>query len=156
MGYDIVAYYNINQSIADSYIKENAVNLNDPKSYKELVKFLYKHSTGLDYTENTYVIYHYNKKLGLHELTDFFGVNFVRDDDRLSNLRYHAILAEKVGKPYPDCLHKYNMLMIRNKANAKRIANAIRVFFSDDSDLLCYADWLEKTAKYCDFYEESY
>ena len=85
---------------------------------------------------------------------DYGGYAFIRDDDRFDNRRYHKLLEDKVGLPFPECLESINYTL-RTSEDAIEIAKGLRTFFASDHNLIMFADWLEETCKYCSTYELS-
>lgn len=148
----IEAYLDIEQEEIEEYISKNGKDINKQEDKEEILQFFYKKITGEDLGEKHYGIYYqYNKKLNLHEIIHYHTANFIYKNEKFANLRYISILEKKIGKKYPDCLHM--PYMVYDKKNALDIAEGLRIFFSEDDDLISYAEWLKKTAKYCSFYE---
>ena len=85
---------------------------------------------------------------------DSYSVSFIRDDERFKNRRFQNELEVKVGRPFPACLT--SICFISTSSDALKVAEELKIFFADDEDLMDFADWLEKTAKYCSTYELSY
>jgi hypothetical protein len=153
MGYDLVAYFDVDQQEIENFIEEHEIDRNDYKSSEKIAGFFkekYLKDTNLE------PMYGWNKKCGMHELLEYYGgTNFIRDDDRMSNRRYQKMLEEKVGSPFPDVLENINW-NVRDRESAIAAADAIDVFFPDDDNLPHFAEWLRTTAKFCSTYELSY
>lgn len=98
-----------------------------------------------------HLLYSYNDGVEMHEMFSYQDTNFIRDDERFQNRRFSSVL----GKPFPMCLGNICM-WIRSNCEAIEVAKELRVFFHDDSDLMYFADWLDKTAAHCSTYELSW
>lgn len=150
MGYDLVAYYdNVDQKEINDFIITNNIDRDDwdqgnviANYYKE--KYLNETDLNVNYT--------WNDSCKIHEFWDIHSTSFIRDDERLSNRVYHSFLEKQVGETFPDCLRSINWTL-RNADNAIQVYNAIRLFFPEDRSLMRFADWLQKTSKYCSIYE---
>lgn len=156
MGYDIVAYFDTDQSVQDeldAFVQQNKINKNKFDSSQKIADFYKEKYLPADWVHE--VLYEWNKRCGFHELCSSQGTNFIRDDERFNNARYQKLLESRVGQPFPWQLSSINHNLSRKK-DALEIAKQLRIFFKDDSGLLQFADWCEDTAKYCSSYELSY
>lgn len=152
MGYDIMAYFDVNQKQIDEFINTNKIDINDSKQHKLIIDFYKQQHPGI---EKLGLIYIWNKKCSIHEIFDFQGTNFIRDDERFRNRRYQQILAEKHNREFPRILTNINWNLSTAK-DAIQIADELTIFFGDDEDLMYFAEWLRLTSKYCSTYEYSY
>lgn len=154
MGYDIIAYFDIDQDEIENFIQTYKIDRENWENIQLVVDYFTK--THLGNLGFTYACIHYdwNKKCNMHEIYTMFGTNFIRDDERLSNERFHKHLEKKIGKPFPHCLSFINW-SLRKKEDAVEIANQLHVFFEDDPELMEFAEWLEQTSNYCSFYDLS-
>jgi undecaprenyl pyrophosphate synthase len=100
------------------------------------------------------LMYNWNRNCEIHEIFDYYGTNFIRDNERLSNRLYHDVLEEKYQRLFPDCLLDINFYL-RTVKNAIEISEELNIFFNDDDDLMCFSNWLRRTSKHCDMYELS-
>lgn len=150
MGCELMAFFDVNQTQIDKFINTNEIDIWDKR---HLIVNYYKEQH--PELKDMSIIYSWNEKCKMHEMYSYYGVNFIRDDGRLSNRRYHKILEEKHGRPFPFCLQ--NIIWYTNTAEqAIKIADELTVFFGDDERLMWFADWLRITSKYCSTYELSY
>jgi hypothetical protein len=90
--------------------------------------------------------------------SDTFYANCIRDHKELNELH------KKTYRVY--CQTYYNgieivsmldmcLLWITEPKSALDAARSLRVVFPEDETLMEFADWLEKTAEWCDYYELS-
>jgi hypothetical protein len=153
MGWDIVAYYDIDQTEIDTYISSNSIN-KDNWDECDIVAKYYK-DIHLPKDATLYPVYQWNDSCNIHEMYEMYGVNFIRDDKRFDNRRYQKELEKKIGRPFPECLRGMNWTVSTSK-DALEVARELEVFFPDDIDMAHFAKWLRKTAQYCSTYELSY
>ena len=154
MGWHIHAYYDIDQLEFEKLIREH--NLNHQKwEDADAIAVLYKRHHGLPLDDSVYLIYHWNSDCHLHELYEIYSVNFIRDDDRLSNPRFHKELEKRLGRPFPQCLKRI-CWDLSTREDAIEIADELNVFFPDDDGLTYFAHWLKRTARVCSTYDLSY
>lgn len=152
MGYDIYAYLYVNQSKIENFINENQI---DRKNYDQRERIVEYYKELNPEVKEFEILYVWNRKCEIHDFFVYYGTNFIRDDDRLSNRRYHLVLEEKHQQAYPYCLININMYL-RTTKDAIEIADGLTIFFGDDECLMDFADWLKKTSKHCSIYELSY
>ena len=145
MGYDIIAYFDVNQKQMDDFIVENNINRDDWWNEGNLMVEYYKKEN--PETKDLKMYYIWNGKCQLHEIHDSYGTNFIRDDGRFSNAFFMR------DKPY--CLSDINHGLHTAK-DAVEIADALEEHFAEDHHLMSFADWLRTTAKHCVVYELSY
>ena len=148
MGWDLIAYLNIDQDEVSAFIKENNINNMDWEESKKIVEHF---TDKKDYRP----YYNYNDNTDMHEICFSHHSSFIRDDERFENTRYQNMLEKKIGKPFPWCLNSINSY-VRTKEEALEVAAELKTFFADDNSLLSFADWLEDTAQFCDTYELSW
>ena len=139
MGYDIVAYFDVNQKQIEEFIVEKNIDRNKWRQGSLIVEY---YKTGNPDTKDLEMIYNWNEDCQLHELFDSYGTNFIRDDIRFSNIRL------------PYCLSFINH-NIHTAEDAVEIAEALEEHFADDPNLMSFADWLRTTAQHCVAYELS-
>jgi hypothetical protein len=152
MGFDIHAYVDVDQAELDQIIQEHNLDKNKWENYNVIAKhYVDKHPE----LNSLFLDYWYNEDVCMHEIHSSQGTNFIRDDKRFENKRYQNALALRYGKPFPSCLEYINF-GLRTREDAIEIARELRVFFSDDSDLMHFADWLDETAIHCSTYELDY
>jgi hypothetical protein len=150
MGWHLFAYVDVNQKELDSLLLEHNLNKTNWDHYKTIAD-LYKAKHGI----KLFLNYFWNSKVGMHEMRSSYGINFIRDDERLTNKRYHKLLEEKYAKPYPSCLEIISFY-VTTPDEAKAVATELRTFYPDDRELIDFADWLDETSEYCSTYELSY
>jgi len=143
MGYDIVAYFNVNQKQMEDFIVENNINRDDWNQDSLMVEY-YKGAN--PDTKDLKMIYNWNEDCQLHEFFDSYGTNFIRDDRRFSNAFFMR------DKPY--CLSNINH-GLHTAEDAIEIADALEEHFEEDHHLMSFAHWLRTTAKHCFTYELS-
>jgi hypothetical protein len=148
MGIDIDGYVDIQQEEVERLIVESGLDREDDED--QIVELLKKKYVAVESKSN--FIYRWIPKCELHEFYTF--TNFP-DDERLDNPRFHEKLEKSIGQEYPVCLSGLPW-SLRETADAKEVAAAIRVFFAGDRRLGWFADWLEETSKYCKSYETSH
>lgn len=149
MGYDIDAYFDIDQSEVEKWITENGIDRSDWKQ-SDLIVDHCKQQFSLPYKLLMY--YHWNEECQIHELYASYRTNFIRDDKRFQNRRFHKVLEAKLGRPFPSCLDDINYY-VRTSKDAIEVAMELAFFFGHDQDLMDFAKWLLTTAKYCSTYE---
>jgi hypothetical protein len=149
MGLTINAYYKINQDEFSEFIKENKINVNNWEQCTLVAKYFYEKITGEKIETNSLgpATYFYNKEYDMHDLIDFHGCKYIRDHKLLNN--NHPSLPE-----LPERI-RHCIFYIRTPEDAIRIATDLRDYFPEDEDILYFANWLEKTSKYCYAYRIS-
>jgi len=145
MGYDIVAYFRIDQKQIEDFIVENNIDMDNWWNEGSLVVEYYKKEN--PETKDLEMYYIWNQEHQLHEIHGSHGTNFIRDDRRLSNAFFMR------DKPY--CLSNINH-GLHTAEDAIEIADALEKHFEEDHHLMSFAHWLRTTAKHCDVYELSY
>lgn len=154
MGYDIMAYFFVNQEEQeqiDEFINQNNIDKNNSKQRTLIVDY---YKTINPEMKELKLIYIWNRGCEIHEFFDFYGTNFIRDDERFRNRRFQQLLSEKYNCKFPDCLKNINMYL-HDTNDAIEIANALTVFFNEDDDLMHFAEWLRKTSQNGATYELS-
>jgi hypothetical protein len=154
MGWDIMAYYDVNQDDLDDFIRNNNIDKNDWNQSDKVSKY-FKESCLKEDSNRLGAIYSWNKDCKIHEMFDSYRVTFLRDDKRFGNRRFHAKLEKEIGQPFPRCLSSI-CFSLTTRSDALEIAEALTTFFKDDEDIMDFAEWLQQTAKYCSTYELSY
>lgn len=152
MGYDIYAYFDVNQDQIEAFIQAHQLDRTHREGRKRIVEYYQEQHPELNTL--SYMGYSWNKKCEIHVIYASIGTNFIRDDERLYNRLYHRVLAEKHQRPFPDCLTDINMYLRSSKV-AIEISDELTVFFGHDEQLMGFADWLKLTAKYCAIYDLS-
>jgi hypothetical protein len=150
MGIDMRAYIDIDQEEIENFITENGLDKNKWDDSDKIAMHVKQ-----SYPEFDYLIYYWNEECKLHEVYEVYSTGFLCDDPRLTNPRFHRILEEKLHRKYPDCLRSINFY-IKNDKDALEVASELRIFFPEECDLMCFAEWCEMTAKYCSTYELSF
>jgi hypothetical protein len=150
MGYDLRAYVDVDQKELERFVVENAIDRTDWEQM-QAVKAFVASNYGI---EALYPMVFWNDRCSIFEVMCSRGTNFIRDDPRFSNRRYHKVLEAEHGMPFPFHLMSINH-SISTDRGAVEVARDLRVFFSDDEDLMDFAQWLEDTAKVCSTYELS-
>lgn len=145
MGQDITAHFDIDQEQVETFIVQHQIDRADWESCRQICRHFFP---------NIYTSYYYDEELGMHEIFFAYGTNFIRDDTRFTDVAYKWSLEKRVGKPFPLCLEFINC--IRTAEDAIEVADELKVFFPDDSDLMDFAGWLRDTAKYGCRYSFSY
>lgn len=149
MGWHIHAYYDIDQNEFDIFLAKHGLCRDDEdkiaQSYKQM------HSL----SDDVYLIYFWNNECQMHELYESYGVNFIRDDDRLCNPRFHEQYEKNTGKPFPNCL-KSICWNLHTRADAIEIAHEIQSCLLDDIRLKFFAEWLSRTTQFCSTYDISF
>jgi hypothetical protein len=153
MGWDIVAYYDVNQTELDNFVNSNNIDKTEWEQH-HIVSSYYKNEHLKD-EKQLGVIYSWNSNCKFHEVFDTYSVSFIRDDERFRNRRYQKELENKVNHPFPTCL-THICCTITTSNDALQVAEELERFFGDDEDLMDFAEWLKTTAKYCSTYELSY
>jgi hypothetical protein len=156
MGYDLLAYFDVDQDAIEKFIQENNIDKNDWKDWRshELICKYYQQNY-MDKNEKLNLMYSWNKACQIHEIHVSYRTTFIRDDERFTNRRYHAVLEKKFGRRFQNCLRNINW-SIHTSADALEVADGLSVFFADDEMLMYFAGWLRITAKYRSTYELSY
>lgn len=155
MGWDLQAFFDIDQDAIEQLLVENNIDRYD-WGQSDVVGNLFKKKYLKDADKGSlFPIYNWNSDCQMHEIYDMYSTNFIRDDERFENRRYHALLEKRVGARFPECLKSLNWTL-RTAKDAIDVADALNVFFANDKDLSHFARWLRATAKYCSTYELSY
>ena len=148
MGYDLLAYIDADQDEVDKIILENKLDRNDWDARCIIVEKYKQVHPEIDMD----MMYSFNDRCSMHELYCSHGTNFIRDDERFTNRRYHSWLEQKLGKPFPKILQAINW-SLRDAQDAVEIAEGLETFFADDESLQWFAKWCRETAKLCSTYE---
>ena len=154
MGWDIVAYYDVEQDQLDNFIEKNNIDKENWDQSDKVSKY-FKDTYLKEDVHHLDATYSWNKQCNIHEMFDSYRVSFIRDDERFENRRFQDLLAQKIGKHFPYCLTNI-CWTISTKNDAIEVAEALTTFFKDDERLMDFAEWLQQTAKYCSTYELSY
>ena len=125
MGFDIMVYFYVNQNYIDDFIKEHNIDIKDRKQHKLIVEY---YKTKYPEVKEVDIMYSWNRNDEIHDFWSFYGTNFIRDDDRFSDERYHRTLIEKHDRLFPDCLTNIN-LYLRTEKDAIEIADELTIFF---------------------------
>ena len=152
MGYDIIAYFDVNQTKINNFIETLDTDISELNKRRAIVDY-YREQNQVEFDLN--ICYKYNKKCKIHEFYDCYGTNFIRDDERFTNRRFHQILVEKHNRLFPHCLENINYYL-RTDKDAIEVASELEAFFGEDENLMSFVNWLKMTSKYCSIYELSY
>lgn len=152
MGYDLDAYFDVDQDVVTAYIGEHNLDVN---SWHDSDAIAQHFSNKLGWSKTHTISYAYNQQCNLHEFSASYPTSWIRDDDRFSNRRFKMYLAEKFGKPFPECLENINWCL-RTRKDALKVASALDEFFYDDTECGRFAEWLRETAEFASTYELSY
>jgi len=160
-------YFDIDQNAIEEYIKSNnldKMNRNNKEDYNKIIHFC-KTELIPDVDNHSYLFYEWDQKLGIHKLSSFYSVKFIRDDNRFTDKYHHKIFEKKHGIPFPDCLD-WVLLRIHDKRDALEVAENLEKYFPYDEDdenvdhsnygLTHFVKWLKETAKYSLYYELDY
>ena len=153
MGWDIEAYFDVDQSEITDIVTQHNLDKDD-FHHCDIIAKLYK-ERHFPHEEDLRPMYWWNEECGIHEMYDVYPTTFIRDDERFENRRYHDELEKKVGRPFPACLTNINWY-VRTSKDAVEVAHELAVWFPDDKALLFFAAWLKTTSAYCSTYELSY
>ena len=152
MGFDLDAFVDVDENFIEQIIKENDWDARTDHRYKIAKRYV---SERMPDMVNEFYFYHYNSTCKLHELHFSMGTNFIRDDKRFDNRRFIRKLEKQHGKKFSSVLA--NMCFrILDRSDALEVVDGINVFFKEDEDLMKFADWLRRTARYCSTYESDY
>ena len=151
MGYDIMAHFYVNQEQIEEFVTANNLDRRNWKHHGRIVDYYKEKNPEI---KEINILYSWSTNREIHEFFDFYGTNFIRNDERLSDEKNIRILIEKHDRLYPDCLRDINWYLHSDK-DAVEIEDELTIFFGDDDDLMGFADWLKKTSKNCAFYELS-
>ena len=154
MGWDIFAFYDVNQENLDRIINDNNIDKEDWEQ-GHIVSKHFKNSYLKEESHRLDAIYSWNKDCNMHEMFDSYRVTFIRDDNRFDNRRFHAELEKRIGQPFPHCLTNI-CWSLTTRSDAIEIAKALTTFFKEDECLMDFAEWLQQTSKYCSTYRLSY
>ena len=147
MGYDLFAYLPVDDDKIEEFIKANNINIKVFDECKTVAEHFYKEISGLECENGSTcpVIYYHSNTEDRHVLFEPHGCNYIRDHKLLKN--------NSSTLPYylSDCLY-----YIRKPERAIEVAKGLREYFSNDEDLMHFAEWLEKTSKYCVSYRLDY
>ena len=146
MGWDIIAYFDIDQKIIDDFILSNNINKNDSKQTKAIE--IYFKENYLKKGQLLWPKYLWNEESKMHEMYDRYCITFIRSDDRFEN---HEDLEKKIGRPFPNCLKRITW-DIHSSNDALEIAKELWNFFPDDMTIFMFAKWLYQTSQYCSTY----
>jgi len=145
MGYDIIAYFDVDQQRIDNFINENNIDRNDSQQENTIVDYFRQIKPEI-MCSIQHINYNWNEHCKLHEFYDYYRTTFIRDDYRFSNKEF--------TRKMPYCLHNINH-SLHNAGDAVEIAKSINAFFTGEDRYLNFADWLRTTSKYCSLYELS-
>lgn len=152
MGFDLVAYLDVDQERIREIIARGSYNIH---SWEDSEAIVTEYLTLSHITGNFKCVYEYNEACDMHEIWSTYSTSFLRDDQRFQNRRFLKMLEEKTGKEVPVVLTNMNFC-IRTAEDAVEAASGLETFFSEDKWLVHFAQWLRETAKYCSTYELSY
>lgn len=153
MGLSYEAFYDVDQEEVDAFIREHNVDTKRIESVAILTKHFYEKYSGIKLPDdvNWWQIptnYSYNSKRKLHVLYEYIACNSIRrhelllDDGfppRKTPLPYHIKFWDSIYRP----------------EQAIETAKEFRQYFPEDEILMDFAEWLERTSKYCYAYKLS-
>ena len=152
MGYDQVAYLDVDQEDVARFIAENSLDPVENDDDEKRICAEFGDRVGLLELEWMYSV---NERCGIHEFCCYHHSSFIRDDERFENRRFQKHLCQKLMKDvFPSCL-KNICWELRTREDALEIACALDVFFFDDKNLAQFAEWLRQTATCCSTYQLS-
>ena len=152
----MIAYYDVDQQVVEDLIHDHGLDRDD-WTHADDIAMLYKERfLPKEEVESTFLMYYWNKDCQMHEICEYYSVDFMRSDDRYRNPRYHKELERRIGKQFPDCLKSDYLWTMRDNVDALEVAHELGVFFPDDDGILFFAKWLQKTAQRCRTYEMSW
>jgi hypothetical protein len=154
MGFDLVAYFDVDhedvQNKISQFIQEQGIDKDDIADSRRVADhFYYFYSDHLSIDRDNHMTkypihYVWNEDSQKHEIFTMYGTNMIRDDDRFGLINMD-----------PNWT-------VRTAADAKEVAEALRVLFADDRDhrnvnVMRFADWLDFTVRHgCLTYDLSY
>lgn len=165
MGYSLDAYYIIDQNMVKQLLNKYNVDVNDWEDCKILAHYLYKNITG-ELGEDLNIVYSYNNRSCYDEEDEPVSDDKCKDKRHVlwiyhqcNYIRNHPVLdinnpnRTELPEELQGCIFN-----IHTPQNAKDVAAAIRAYFplgenAENSDVLWFAEWLEKTARFCYCYE---
>jgi hypothetical protein len=84
-----------------------------------------------------------------HGEGDAWGCNYERDHPKLNS--DYAFEMKVKGIEWPKCFNNL-VWYIHTSDDAIEVSKQLRIHFSDDFHLMAFANWLDETSKYCNFY----
>ena len=154
MGYDLIAYFDIDQDDIEKFISGATDVDKTPAIVQYFLDTYVDNEDDKDYLRKWGLYYEWDDEMEIHKIETSHPSSFIRDDTRLSSLYYQKQLEKKVGKPFPYILGDMNWY-IREPEHAEEAAAAIYDFFPDDTSLMGFRKWLLITSKYALCYELS-
>ena len=145
----MLAYLNIDQDEVSDYIKTHEIDVKNWDQAQKVANYFFSK------TSIRCGLYVFNEDCAIHEIFTSYSTSFIRDEKRFTNRRYQEILEKKYNRAFPYCLENINWY-VRSNHDAIEVANELRIFFPDDNRLMCFAEWLEDTATFCNTYELSF
>ena len=163
MGYDIIANFTVNQDDIEDFVCKNNIDKKDSKQQGIIIDYYKTQNPNMAELQ---IYYYWSQSEYLHVFYDYYGTNFIRDDERFADEAFQQKLAEKYGRDFPRCLINLNY-HLHTGEDAVEIAEALMFFFNDDDDdddddgddnfnLICFAKWLLRTSKNGATYKLSY
>ena len=153
MGCDMDAFYDVDQEEIQRYIDDHQIDTKDKTSVAKLTKHFYEKLSGnlLEPDTPWYYIpamYHYDRHEEIHYISEYFYCNSIRDHELIKNREYPYY-----RKNLPSSISGWSS--IYNPQCAIETATDIRRCFPEDETLMHFAEWLERTSKYCNRYDYS-
>ena len=146
MGCSINAFYDIDQEEIQRFIDEIQIDTKNDEDVLKLRCHFYEKITGNPVEEwnltTPRTMYSYNRDNDQHVLYEYHQCKYIRDHKLVQHQTFPP-RREEVPFMIRNCLN------ITSKDTAIETIKAIREYTKDDEDLNHYADWLEKTSKYC-------
>lgn len=151
MGYDIVAYFDIDQKDTRAFIE--CLGIKDDIEYDVNTYLKNKYMDIADH-DALHPIFESNSTCKIYEWFDIYGVNFIRDNEYFYNKRLQRILEKEHDMPFPESLNHF-LWKLDTSEYARVVAKDLELFFPDDHKLMRFAKWLRLTSKYNATYELS-
>lgn len=153
MGCGLNAYYDLDQEEIQQFIDENQIDIKDELSVATLTKHFYEKLSGNQLEPNTpwfYIpaSYFYDRHEEIHYISEYYYCNCIRDHELIKNREYPYY-----RKDIPSSISGWSG--IYTPRCAIETATDLRKHFPEDETLIAFAEWLERTSKYCRSYKYS-
>ncbi len=154
MGADLVGYLSskhVDQRRIKEIFAELTKDVNTEKDHQAVDQYLVeKGINSVNGSNNIHVYDGYNEALDFYIPCVMFGYNYIEREPRF-NSRYLQSLVTNENQRHIPVL---NEIYIHDAQSAESVSQAlIAVFGESDCNFASFAEWLRKTAKYCDSYE---
>ena len=91
-------------------------------------------------------MYNYDEYLHIHKIYIFYGINFLRNDQKLNDPLYHKILEKQHNKKF-ECRY-FDITSMCNEDSILNIIHELRYWFPDDENFILFTNFLENILKY--------